>query len=162
MLKLKRTKTEYCQDIVKKYVTATKKDEWDLMEVARWAIQQNMWESTPANAQKQCAHDLARALRAEVFTDPQHRTVRKKHAFKTHQGWFWSDIDLIRPEHMHLSLQQRRGYVLGDCKQLKTDLDSYNDNNSHGAQIQMSFDFTTDLHELTMPVTYPKSKPKQG
>jgi hypothetical protein len=161
MLKLKkRTKAEYCQDIVNKYVKATNKDEWDLMEVARWAIKQNLWESSPANALKQCAHDLARALRNEYFTDPQRRRVRKKHAFKTLQGWLWSDIELIKPERMHLSLQQRRGYIVGDCKQLKTDLDSYNDNNPHGAQIQMSFNFTEDLHELAMPSTYPDSKPK--
>jgi hypothetical protein len=55
---------------------------------------------------------------------------------------------------MRLSLQQRRGYIVGDCKQLKTDLESYNQNNSHGAQIQLSFDFTEDLEELDMPPEY--------
>ena len=49
---------------------------------------------------------------------------------------------------------------MGDCKQLKTDLDSYNDNNPHGAQIQMTFNFTEDLQELDMPSEYPDRKPE--
>jgi hypothetical protein len=59
---------------------------------------------------------------------------------------------------MQLSLQQRRFAVLGDCKQLKTDADSYNDNNPHGAEVQMSFNFEEDLAELEQPTEYPEQR----
>lgn len=38
--------------------------------------------------------------------------------------------------------------ILGDCRQLKTDLDSFNENRGESAPIQISFDFTNDLLEL--------------
>lgn len=37
---------------------------------------------------------------------------------------------------------------MGDCRQLKADVDSYNDNRAPDAPIQMSFDFTADIEEL--------------
>jgi hypothetical protein len=40
--------------------------------------------------------------------------------------------------------------VLGDCRQLKTDVDSYNQNYSAATPIQMVFDFTDDLAELEL------------
>jgi hypothetical protein len=39
---------------------------------------------------------------------------------------------------------------LGDCKQLKTDTDSYNENYNAAEPIQMIFDFTEDLAELEL------------
>lgn len=156
----KKTKAEYMQDIINKYIDETKEVEFDLHEVAAWAVRNGFYESSPTNVTKQCAHELARAARNEYYTDPQNRRVRKKHAVRQNQGVLWSDIETAPPDHMKLSLQQRRGYIKGDCIQLKTDLDSYNENNVHGVEIQMSFNFTEDLQEHTMPEVYPDSKPE--
>lgn len=159
-VRLKKTHKEFCQDIINDYLQETGKVEIDLAEVAEWAINQGLWEKPfLSNAKRQCARALAKAARDEYYTDPQGRRVRTKHAARHEQGWLWADIKSAPPSHMRLSLQQRRQGVLGDCKQLKTDLDSYNDNNLHGAQIQMSFDFREDLQELSMPDKYPESKP---
>jgi len=159
-VKLKKTQKEYCQNIINKYLKETGKIEIDMNKVAEWAILQGLWEKPfRDSAKKQCARALSQAARDEYYTDPQGRSVRTKHAARYEQGWLWADIKLAPPDHMRLSLQQRRQSVVGDCKQLKTDLDSYNDNNPHGAQIQMSFDFREDLHELSMPVEYPERKP---
>lgn len=49
---------------------------------------------------------------------------------------------------MHISFQGRRQQIVGDCKQLKTDVDSYNQNGNDGKPIQMIFDFTLDLEEM--------------
>ena len=46
-----------------------------------------------------------------------------------------------------MSFQQRRQQILGDCKQLKNDADSYNENRQPSVKIQMIFDFTLDLAE---------------
>jgi hypothetical protein len=48
---------------------------------------------------------------------------------------------------MAIAFQQRRQQILGDCRQLKTDLDSYNDNYNTAAPLQMVFDFRDDLAE---------------
>jgi hypothetical protein len=48
---------------------------------------------------------------------------------------------------MEHAFQQRRRAIVGDCKQLKNDADSYNENFNSGAAIQIIFDFTEDLEE---------------
>jgi hypothetical protein len=58
---------------------------------------------------------------------------------------------------MRISLQQRRNGILAVCASTKRDTDSYNENNVHGAHIQMSFDFTLDLLELEASDEYPES-----
>ena len=156
----KKTFAEYCQDIINDYIQETGKVEIDLVKVADWAIINGRWDKPfHLDAKKHCARALAQAAREEYYQDPQGRMVRTKHAARTEQGWLWSDIKSAPPQHMRLSLQQRRQSVLGDCKQLKTDCDSYNDNNPQGAQIQMTFDFNPDLKELSMPTEYPARKP---
>jgi len=162
LLKIRMTKTEQCNRIVEKYRKETKATLIDMKEVAAWAIKKGLWEASHRDAIKQCAHDLARAARDVYYTDPQGRRVRKNHATRRSiekdgektQLVLWADIENAPPDHMKLSLQQRRGYIVGDCKQLKTDLDSYNQNNSHGVEIQLSFNFTEDLEELDMPTEY--------
>ena len=163
MLLKKKTKTEFLQDIINEYQKVTGDIRIKMKEVAAWAIKNGKWQASHRNAIKQCAHELARAASVEYYTDPQGRRVRKKHAVKQEivneegeqkQLVFWADIETAPPDHMKLSLQQRRMYVLSDCKQLKTDLDSYNQNNRHGAEIQLSFDFTEDFEELDMPTEY--------
>ena len=49
---------------------------------------------------------------------------------------------------METAFRQRRGQILGECKQLKADVDSYNDNASPTNPIPMVFDFTYDLAEM--------------
>ena len=87
-------------------------------------------------------------MREEYIKDPQERTVRAKHAARIEQGVLWADIRTAPREHMEIALKQRRRAILGDCRQLKLDVDSYNENRSPVAPIQMSFDFTNDLLEM--------------
>lgn len=61
---------------------------------------------------------------------------------------FWADIRTADRRHMEIAFQQRRHQIVGDCRQLKVDVDSYNDNTNPGGAIQMIFDFTQDLAEL--------------
>jgi hypothetical protein len=48
---------------------------------------------------------------------------------------------------MEPSFQQRRQGIVGDCRQLKTDVESYNDNQNKGELIQLILDFTDDMAE---------------
>ena len=96
-------------------------------------------------------------MREEYITDPQGRRVRKKHAIRNNkQLAFWVDIEdpETTTEQIEEALQARRAMVFTDCRQLKNDMDSYNENWNREDPIQMSFDFTEDLAESEQPVEY--------
>ena len=149
-----RSYTELLQDIVRKYQRAGERWPASAKDIAQWAIGKKLWAPQPATVVSQCADQLARAMRDEYFTDPQGRRVRAKHAAtyqEEHEQYvLWDDIRTAKPRHMELAFQQRRQQILGDCKQLKSDVDSYNENRRPTQCIQMVFDFTLDLEELEL------------
>jgi len=156
MGRIKQTKTEWLQEIVRDYIADGQSWPAGRREIGAWAIRKKRWSPPDRSAIDQCAKEIAEAMRLEMETDPQGRTVRAKHCAKISekdangqlvQKTLWFDRS-APPDLMHISLQQRRKGILGDNKQLKTDQDSYNDNNAYGAHIQLSFDYTADLHEL--------------
>jgi len=153
----KKTWAEQRQTIVNDY-RARHPDlqDWTMEDVAADAIRQGKWVPPTKSAIKLCAAELSKACREEYYEDPQGRRVRLKHARREtvtvdgnpRQMVFWEDIRNSKPDHMRVSLQQRRGAILSDNAQLKRDTDSYNENNPHGAHIQMSFDYSEDLLEM--------------
>ena len=120
-----------------------------LPDVAKWAIEKGQWQPKQS-PEAILAGDLAKAMREEHITDPQGRTVRAKHAARSDQGvlWVWDDIRTASSEFMRMALQQRRQQIVGDCKQLKNDADSFNENFNSGQPIQLSLDFAEDVAEL--------------
>ena len=123
-------------------------------DIAAWAIRQRLWEPHPSRVLNQCADELGRALREEYLTDPQGRKVRAKHVANIRSAGrqlaLWDDIRTASREHMSVAFQQRRQQIVGDCRQLKVDVDSYNENRSAERPIQMIFDFTLDLAEIEL------------
>jgi len=120
----------------------------------RWPVgpsPKKLWRAPPSTIIDECADQLARAMREEHIIDPQGRTVRAKHVARIEKNGkqlrLWDDIRRADRQHMEIAFQQRRQQVVGDCKQLKTDIDSYNENRSPAKPIQMIFDFTLDLKE---------------
>jgi hypothetical protein len=159
-----QSKTEFRQAIYNDYLAAHPDiHEFQFADVAMWAIMNDRWAPTLKSAVKICAAELADAARVEYSTDPQNRRIRTKHPRREYriidgrqkQLVFWEDIRNATPEHMQVSLQQRRQGIVSDCAQLKRDSDSYNENNPTGAHIQMEFDFTQDMLELEAPESYP-------
>lgn len=120
----------------------------NLREVAAWIITNELWKPQQSEVINICAEQLARAMREEYIVDSQGRKVRSKHAARIEQTVLWDDIRTAKREFMHIAFQQRRQQIVGDCHQLKLDLDSYNENKNEGTPIQMIFDFTDDLAEL--------------
>ncbi|WP_292931443.1 hypothetical protein [Noviherbaspirillum sp.] len=145
------TKNERLQALVKMYQDAGEKWPASTREVAQWAVRTGKWAPQPSAVVSQCAEELSRALRDEYVVDEQGRRVRTKHAATYTKGSeqfvLWDDIRTASPGHMKLAFQQRRQQILGDCKQLKNDVDSYNDNRRPEVPIQVVFDFTVDLEE---------------
>lgn len=158
--------TEFKQEIINDYLQQhPDQQDWTMEDVASWAILNERWSPTFRSAIKLCASELADAARVDYTTDAQGRRIRTKHPRREYrmidgkqkQLVFWEDIHNASPQHMQVSLQQRRSGIVADCAQLKRDSDSYNDNNPHGAHIQMTFDFTDDMLELEAPEVYPDS-----
>jgi hypothetical protein len=122
------------------------------MDIAVWGYNAGELQAHSGSIVKQFAREIARALREDYYVDPQGRSVRSNHAapfvVEGKQKMLWDDIRTATPEHMEKSLKLRRQQIVGDCSQLKKDQDSYNDNNTHGAIIQLSFNFEKDVKEL--------------
>ena len=120
-------------------------------EIAAWAITNDLWRPHPAAIRRQCAEEIARAMREEYITDSQGRRVRAKHAARIKEGekqqTFWADIRTATRRHMQIAFQQRRQQIVGDCRQLKWDIESFNQTRSPDRPIQMAWDFTPDLAE---------------
>ncbi len=121
-------------------------------QMAEWAIREGLWARRPDSQVGQCADELARAMREEYYTDPQGREVRAKHVARVKrdgvQSSLWDDIRNAGTRHMQIAFQQRRHQIVGDCKQIKADVDSFNENGNLEAPIQMVLDFTVDVTEL--------------
>ncbi|MEM8492495.1 MAG: hypothetical protein AAF756_16890 [Pseudomonadota bacterium] len=119
----------------------------NLQDVAGWMIRNNLWSMKPADQIKRCASDLADALRNEYKTDRKGRRYRVNHAVRGEQGTFWADLDKAPRRHMEKAFQQRRQQIVGDCVQLSTDVNVYNDKNEEQTPINLVLDFTDDVEE---------------
>lgn len=137
--------------IVTEYRNAGESWPTTAQNIAAWAIQNKLWEMRPSDIMNRCADELASAMREEYFTDAQGRMVRAKHAAKLlvngEQMTLWDDIRTADRGFMAVAFQQRRQQIVGDCRQLKNDADSYNENKNPGEPIQIVFDFTLDVLE---------------
>lgn len=121
-------------------------------DVAAWAYHKGLWKPRPKNVIDILADDLSRAWREEYRTDKYGRRYRAKHAVRTKENGkqmtLWADIDTAPRPHMERAFAQRRQQVVGDCLQLKTDVDVYNDQHIEDTPIQVVLDFTCDIEEL--------------
>lgn len=140
------------QKIVDEYRNAGEAWPASTKAIAAWAITTGRWTLPDAAAIRKCAEDLATAMREEYTTDRRGRRVRLLHPASSYrdgqQMVLWDDIRTAPRRHMQVSFQQRRQNIVGDCRQLKTDADSYNDAHAHEDPIQIVFDFSMDLAEL--------------
>jgi hypothetical protein len=122
------------------------------IKIAEWAIAKDLWRPHPSAALKQCAREISRSMREEYYTDGKGRRVRLKHAVSRRVGAeqyvLWDDIRTAPRNHMELSFRQRRERIVGDCRQLSVDADSYNDSHPEQVRIQVVFNFVNDLLEL--------------
>ena len=121
-------------------------------EIAAWAIRNSKWRIPLSAVKRKCAEEMAEAMRQEYFVDSKGRRVRLLHPAKVRrQGELfteWDDIRTAPRKHMQVSFQQHRKKIVGECRQLKTDLDSHNDAHPDEPTLQISFDFNMDLAEI--------------
>ncbi|HEY5867985.1 MAG TPA: hypothetical protein VI542_20910 [Candidatus Tectomicrobia bacterium] len=142
------------QEVIQKYIESGQPWPATSRQMAEWAIQHNQWIPHPARLVNLCADQLARAMSEEYITDPQGRRVRAKHVVRIEHGgkqlYLWDDFRTADHTHMEIAFQQRRCQIVADCLQLKSDMNSYNENRKPARPIQLIFDFTDDLTELEL------------
>ena len=122
-------------------------------EVVEWAVATGrLLPPPPRDPCQVLADQMANALRQESYKDPQGREVRVNHSARVfrHGTQFavWDDVRVAAPKFMKKAFQQRREQIVRDCLQLKTDVDSYNENQQPSNPIQLVLNFTEDVEEI--------------
>lgn len=164
-IKSHSTFIEKMQYFADEYSVETGKKTVTTKELAVWAIKTGRWEPPPGLMISKCQDDFARAMREQHINNEQGQPVRVKHVARIIQGseqlHLWADIRDAPREHMETAFQQRREQIVGDCKQLKRDVDYYNEQNIGAESIQMMFDFRDDIEEGEFSEEYPAKGPSK-
>jgi hypothetical protein len=121
-------------------------------QIAAWAVNNARYELARGMAVRQCAERLGRAMGLEHVRDKKGRSVRKYYAAPVREEgqlvMKWDDWNAPR-QFMQVAAASRRNQILGQCWQLKNDLDSYNERRTPEQPIQLDFNFNVDLEELS-------------
>ena len=123
----------------------------DNNDLAGWALANGLIEPDQQDKIKLVAEMFSRHFREEMRTSPDGRRYRAKHAVKEkrdgRQMSLWADIDdlSVPLDHFDKAFTQRRNQIVGDCFQLKTDVDVCNE--KRGSNIPLLLDFTDDVAE---------------
>lgn len=120
-------------------------------EAVEWGVSRGMIQTPEVDPLDKLAEDMATALREEYATDRHGRRYRVNHAVRVSRGGvqytFWAIMKDAPREHMQNAFIQRREQIVGDCVQLCTDVEAYNNFHKDEAPIQMLFDFRDDIEE---------------
>lgn len=128
----------------------------DPHQIAAWAYENGLHKPNLAKVIDLIAADIAQIFREEYRTDQHGRSYRAKHAvterIKGRTQTLWGDMDDPATPHAHFvrSFASRRRQIVGDCLQLKTDVDVYNDKHTALSPIQLPLDFSKDVEELQL------------
>lgn len=162
-----RKNSSQMMDIAHLYVESGGTEPIDLGKLADFAINHGHWKKTNLSTLRRqiCKREFSRAFREQYHADSHVRHVRTYHAVLNNEGdgrqkVFWDDMRRAPEAHMEMAFHQRRSQIVGDCTQLKIDVDSWNDNNIAGGNFQLLLDFTEDAAERTQPTKYRPQQPR--
>ena len=142
------------KDYIERYKEENGSSLIDPHAVAEWAFSRGLHKPNHRTIVDAIATDIAQVFREEYRTDRRGRRYRANHATTVKRGnltlVLWGDLDDPNAPHDHFvkSFAQRRQQIVGDCLQLATDVDVYNDKRSPSEPIQIPLDFTLDVEEL--------------
>ena len=155
------TKNEHLQSIWHQYEIEHQHLPTSARQAVDWAVSAGLLKLPEIDPYDVLAGQMAQALREEYQTDHKGRRYRVNHAVRVTkagvQQTFWAILGFAPHDHMEKAFAQRREQIVGDCVQLKTDVDAYNDINvGKQSPIQIVLDFTDDVAEREAS-TAPKS-----
>ena len=145
------TKNEQFQKVWRDYDVRQDHQPTSTREACEWAVAAGLLELPVIDQYDVLADQMSRALREEYKTDAIGRRYRVNHAVRASkhgvQMTFGGRMDGALRDHMTKAFTQRRENIIGDCRQLKVDVDVYNDMNKDQPPIQLVLDFTDDVAE---------------
>jgi hypothetical protein len=145
------TKAEHFQNVWHAYIREKGGEPAELRDLAKWAVSKGHADIPKIDPYDVLADDFARALRSETRTDSSGRTYRMNHAARKRDGGgqrtFWATIDYAPRPHMEMAFAQRRNQIVGECIQLKTDVDVFNQRHPTEPKVQLSLNFEDDVAE---------------
>lgn len=148
------TYNEQLQRIYHDYTEAQGGIPATLREAVEWGASLGRIRPPPADPLAKIIDDMGRALREEYRTDPLGRRYRRNHAARVRKSGvqfvMWAEMETAPRDHMIKAFADRRNGIVGDCVQLKTDVDVYNDMHRDVTPIQMVLDFSSDVEEMQM------------
>jgi hypothetical protein len=120
-------------------------------EVVEWAVEEKLLGLPHIDPYDVLAGQMFTALREEYATDEKGRKFRVNHAVRVTksgvQTTFWAIMGFAPREHMQRAFVQRRNQIIGDCFQLKVDVDVYNGLNPDQLPLPLILDFSDDVKE---------------
>ena len=145
------TKTELLQRIWRDYESEHGHIPATAREAVEWGVDNGHIDLPEIDPYDVLAGDMARALREEYATDSRGQRYRVNHAVRVTksgvQYTFWARMGYAERPHMERAFAQRREQIVGDCLQLKIDVDAYNEMNKGETPVQLVLDFTHDVAE---------------
>ncbi len=151
----KMSKNETLQHVWRRYEEENRRLAATAREVVEWGVRTGLLQLPDVDPYDILAEDMARALREEYATDTKGRRYRVNHAVRITKGGvqytFWAMLGYADRPHMQQAFTQRREQIVGDCVQLKIDVDVYNDMNKDAEPIQLILDFKDDVAERLEP-----------
>lgn len=145
------TQSELYQKAWGKYEQAHGNIAASARQAVEWAVTQGIIQLPKVDPVDVAAQQMARALREEYAIDDNGRRYRKNHAVHVMKNGvqlsLWAGLETAPHEHMAMAFTQRREQIVGDCVQLKTDVDVYNDKNPNRECIFLVLDFSDDVAE---------------
>lgn len=146
------TKAEKFQNVWHRYETVRKHAATGTKEACRWAVMAGLLDLPEVDPYDVLASQMATALREEVATNDKGQKYRVNHAVRITKGGvqqtMWAEMGYAPHSHMEKAFGQRREQIIGDCVQLKVDVDTYNRLKPHGhPDVQLVLDFREDVAE---------------
>jgi len=146
------TKAEKLQVAWHRYEKIRKHAPTGTKEACRWAVMEGLLELPDVDRYDILAAQMANALREETAVNDQGQRYRVNHAVRIMkngvQQTMWAEMGYAPHAHMERAFTQRREQIIGDCVQLKVDVDTYNRlKPSTHPNIQLVLDFTEDVAE---------------
>lgn len=120
-------------------------------DVVVWGVSKGLLSFEHRDPFDGLAEDMSRAMREQMGTDSKGRRYRVNHAVRIYKNGvqitFWAIMDFAPRSHMQKAFTQRREQIVGDCCQLRTDVDVYNDMHKEEPTLPLVLDFTHDVEE---------------
>jgi hypothetical protein len=145
-------KDDRLQQIWHRYETDRQHKPTSAREAVEWAVEEGLLELPETDPYDILAGWMAQALRNEYQTDEKGRRYRVNHSVRVTKGGvqysFWGSMPHSSHDFMEKTFAQRRELIIGECAQLKVDVDVYNEMiDGQKPTIQLVLDFTEDVAE---------------